>query len=245
MGRITIRTRITKHDGQRRGEAHLTFEERQDVDLDAGDCRGVPGAAACRHVDDVECGQGGDHRDGDADADLVPKARNGDGDELLEPACAIDPRRLEESRVDPGHPGEKQHRAESEQDPDPDQAHGRKGEVEVAEPGPGHISETDGCEDLVDQTVQRQESSPDDACSHERNHLRQEEDCPGHRPQPTRRDSVDDAGRHESEGDGNEAIEENEPEGVEERLHEFRLAEDGRVVRQADPGRRTDTVPAV
>ena len=56
--------------------------------------------------------------------------------------------------------------------------------------------------------VQRQESSPDDARSHERDHLRQEEDRPGHRPQPARRDSVDDAGRHESERDRDEAIEE-------------------------------------
>src|SRR5205814_206072 len=35
-----------------------------------------------------------------------------------------------------------------------------------------------------------------------------------------------------------------QPEGIEQRLHQPRLAENGQVIRQPDPGRRTDTVPA-
>ena len=65
-------------DRQGRGQADLPLEERQDVDLDAGDGRGVARSAAGRDVDDVERRQGGDHGDRDADADLVPQARHRD-----------------------------------------------------------------------------------------------------------------------------------------------------------------------
>ena len=59
------------------------------------------------------------------------------------------------------------------------------------------------------------------------------------------RDPVDDARCDESERDRDEAEEEDEPEGIEERLDEVRLAEDRHVVRQPDPRRGADAVPAV
>ena len=79
--------------------------ERKDVDLDPGDRRRVAGSAGRRDVDDVERGERGDHRDGEAHADLVPEKRDGDREELREPAGAVDPRGLVEGRVDLGHAG--------------------------------------------------------------------------------------------------------------------------------------------
>ena len=138
-------------DRQRRGQADLPLEERQDVDLDAGDGRGVAGSAAGRDVDDVERRQGGDHRDRDAHADLVSQARHRDVPELLEPSRAVDPGRLEQGGVDPRHAGQQQDGAEAEQDPDPDEADRRQREVEVAEPGARDVAETDRRQRLVDR----------------------------------------------------------------------------------------------
>ena len=87
-------------DRQGRSEADLPLEEGEDVDLDARDRCRVARSAAGRDVDDVERGQGGDHGDGDADADLVAQARHRDGAELLEPPGAVEARGLVERRVD-------------------------------------------------------------------------------------------------------------------------------------------------
>src|SRR6185369_1341112 len=56
---------------------------------------------------------------------------------------------------------------------------------------------------------------------------------------------MDHASGHETERHRDEAIEQDEAEGVEERLDEFRFAQDGRVVREPDPRRRPDAIPAV
>ena len=122
IGRMTSRTRTMRTTAERGGEADLALEEGEDVDLDARDRGRVARSAARRDVDDVEGGEGGDHRDGEADADLVAQARQRDRPELLEPARAVDPRRLVQRRVDLGHAGQQQDGAEAEQHPDPDDA---------------------------------------------------------------------------------------------------------------------------
>ena len=100
-------------------------------------------------------------------------------------------------------------------------------------------------EDLVDQPGQRQQPAPDDAGGDERDDLRQEQDGPGDRAQPPARDAMDHARRHEPEAHRDEAVEQDQPERVEERLDELRIAQDGHVVRQPDPRRGADAVPAV
>ena len=115
---MTSSTRIDEDDGERRCQADLPLEEREDVDLDARDRRRVARAAAGRDVHDVERGERGDDGDRDADADLVAEAGHGDRPELLEPARAVEPRRLVQRGVDLGHAGQQQHGAEAEQDPD-------------------------------------------------------------------------------------------------------------------------------
>ncbi len=50
--------------------------------------------------------RGGDDRDGDADAQFLPQPRQGDVDELLPRAGAIEPRRLVERGIDLGDAGD-------------------------------------------------------------------------------------------------------------------------------------------
>ena len=62
-----------EHDGQRRRQANPLLGEGKDVDLDSRNRRRVSGSAGRRNVDDVKRGKRGNHRDGEADADLVPE----------------------------------------------------------------------------------------------------------------------------------------------------------------------------
>ena len=104
---------------------------------------GVAGAALRGDVDDVEAGQGRDHRHGDADADLLAQAGHRDGEELAHRPGAVEPGRLVQRRVDLAHAGEQQERAQAEQHPCADHAdRGQRG-GEVAQPGPGHAAEAD------------------------------------------------------------------------------------------------------
>ena len=93
IGRMTTTTRIMSMTARADARPICSLGERKDVDLDPGDRRRVAGSAGRRDVDDVERGERGDHRDGQAHADLVSEKRDGDRDELPEPAGAIDPAR--------------------------------------------------------------------------------------------------------------------------------------------------------
>ena len=152
------------------------------------------------------------------------------------------PRRLEERAVDPCPcPVSRRTVQKPEQHPDPDEADRRQRRVEVAEPGAGHVPEADRRQPLVDEAVEGQQPAPDDPRRDERDDLGQEQDGPRDRPEPARCDPVDDARGHQSQRHGDEAVEEDEPEGVEQRLDELRLAEDRRRSSRARPtstGRR-------
>ena len=71
-------------DGQRGCQSDLPLGEGEVVDLEPGHRRRQAGSAAGGDVDDVEARQGGDHRDRDADADLLAEARERDRPELLD-----------------------------------------------------------------------------------------------------------------------------------------------------------------
>ena len=132
------------------------------------------------------------------------------------------------ARVDPAHAREQQDGAEPEQDPDPDEADGRQGRSRSRPARPRDIAQTDRGQGLVDQAV-RDSSRPQMmpaatsgmTCGRNRTVRETVPSLPG-------RDAVDDAGGHEAEGDRDEAEEHDEPERVEERLDELRVAEDGR-----------------
>ena len=64
-------------------------------------------------------------------------------------------------------------------------------------------------------------------------------------PEPSRCDPLDDARGDEPERHRDEAEEQHQPERVEDRPDEIGIAQHGRVVRQPDPGRRADAVPAI
>ena len=217
-----------EHDRQSRRQANPLLGEGKDVDLDSGYRRRVAGSARRRDVDDVKGGKRGDHRDGEAYADLIPEQRDGDPDELREPARAVDPRRLVERRVELRHAGPQQDGAESQQDPDSDEADGRERPVEVAEPGTGDRAKTDGLEDLVDQARKRQQPTPDDPGRNERDDLRQEQHGPGDRAEPPGRHAVDDAGDDKPERHRDEAEEHDQPERIEDGSEQIRNFQDGR-----------------
>ena len=234
-----------EHDGQSRRQAHRSLGERKDVDLDPGDRRRVARPAGRRDVDDVKRGERGDHRDGQAHADLVSEKRDGDRDELPEPARTIDPGGLIQGGVDLGHARLEQDGAESQQHPDSDDANGRECPVEVAEPGTGDRAEPDGLEDLVDQAREGQQPAPDDAGSDERDDLGQEQNGPGYRSEPPGRHTVDHARDDETEAHRNEAEPHDQPERVEDRPDQVGNLEDSHVVLQSDPGHGTDAVPVI
>jgi len=196
-----------KNDSQRRSRAHLSRGERKHVDLGPGDRRRVARPAAGRDVDDVKCGEGGDHRDGQAHADLLLEKRDGDLDELIEPVRPIDPGGLIQGGVDLGHARLEQDSAESQQDPHSDESNCRERPGEVTEPGTGDRAETDGLEDLVEQARESQQPAPDDTGSDERDDLGQEQNGPGYRAEPAGRYTVDHARNNETEADRNEAKE--------------------------------------
>ena len=56
---------------------------------------------------------------------------------------------------------------------------------------------------------------------------------------------MDDARRHEAQGHGDEAVEEDQSEGIEQGLDELRFTQDGRVVGESDPRRGADSVPPI
>ena len=99
--------------------------------------------------------------------------------ELLEPAGAIDPRRLIERRVDFRHARQKQDGAESQQDPDTDDTDSWECKVEVAQPGSGDRAKPNTLEELVDQAREGQQPTPDDTSSDKRYDLGQEQNGPG------------------------------------------------------------------
>ncbi len=200
IGRITMQDEDDEDDGQGGGEADLALEEGEDVDLDAGHGGGVARTAAGRHVHDVERRERGDHRDRDAHADLVPQARHGDVDELLEPARAVDPGRLEQRRsilVMPVSSRTVQNpsRTQIPMMPTAGRAVSKSpSQARVTSPRPIAV------EDLVDETGQGQQPAPDDARRDERDDLRQEQDRPRDRSEPPGRDAMDDARGHQARG---------------------------------------------
>ena len=141
-----------------------------------------------------------------------------DRSKLLDPPCAVDPGGFVERGVDLRHSREQQHRAKAKEYPDPDDPDRREGRVEVAEPGPGDVAQSDRGQALVDQAAERQQPAPDDAGGHERDDLGQEQDRPRDGPEGATGDPVDDARRDEPERDRDQAEEQHEAECVEERL---------------------------
>ncbi len=123
-------------------------------------------------------------------------------DKLREPTGTVDPRRLIEGRVDLRHAGQQQDGAESQQDPDSDEANRRERPVEVAKPGTGDRAEADGLEDLVDQAREGQQPAPDDPGRNERDDLGQEQNGPGYRSEPPGRHTVDHARDDKTEATG-------------------------------------------
>ena len=69
-------------------------------------------------------------------------------------------RRLIERWVDLGHRRQQQDGAESQQNPDPDQANRRECPIKVAQPGTGECTKANSLEDLIDQARKSQTASP-------------------------------------------------------------------------------------
>ena len=110
----------------------------------------------------------------------MPEKGNRDREELVEPVRPVDPRGLVESRVAIRHAGQQQNGAEPQQDPDSDEADGRKSPVEIPEPGTSDDAEA--LEDLVDQPGKGQQPAPDDPGRDNRDDLGEEQNGPAIAP---------------------------------------------------------------
>ncbi len=159
MGRTATRTRTTRTTASADARPDLTAVEREAVDLEAGDGRRGAGATTRRDVDDVERGQRGDDRDGDADPDLVAQAgtvieRN--SCQALAPSMRADSYSAWSILLMPVSSRMVQ-RPRSTQAPMTPTA--GSASAEVRQPGTREAAEPDRAEDLVDKAVLRRAAS--------------------------------------------------------------------------------------
>ena len=91
----------------------------------------------------------------------------------------------------------------------------------------------------------REHHAPHDAGGYERDDLWQEQDRPGDVAQSACGAPADHGGYYEPETDRDEAEEEDEPEGIEDRVEQVRIGEHVLVVGQTDPHGDVEAVPPV
>ena len=104
------------------GLADAAVEEGPGVQLEPGHLRLGARAAARRDEHEVEGLQRPDHGERQRDAELVAQGRQRDGEELADPARAVDPCRVVQGAVDLLDPGDEQHHAQADAEPGADHA---------------------------------------------------------------------------------------------------------------------------
>ena len=197
-----------------------------------------------RDVDDVETGKRRDHRHGDADADFLAQAGNGDVDEFVPARRAVELGRFVEGRVDLGDAGHQQHGAEAQQHPGADDADGRQREVEIAEPAARPRPEADRRQQLVDDAVAGQHPAPGDAGRNERDDLRNEQDGAGSGAERSAQMRANDLRDAEPDADRDDGEIEHQLEGVADGHQQVGLGQHREVVLEAAKLRHADAVPA-
>lgn len=202
----------------------------QAIDFKARHGRGDAGAALGRDIDDVKARQRRDDGHGDADADLLAQAGQGDVAEFMPGPCAVEAGRLIEAGIDLGDAGDQQHGAETQQHPGADNADGRQRPDEIAQPATRPARKADGLERLVDETGGGKHPAPGDAGGHKRNDLGQEQHRSGDRAEAAGHLPANGRGDGEAQAHRDDCEIQHKLESIADDLQQIAVGQDGDVI---------------